>query len=189
MGAEATTRPVPLWTLAVPVAVVVLAVGVGVGVVVTQSSQRSPWVGPGTAAVGSPAPDFSSWTFQGKQVRLSSLKGRPVVLSFWATWCTACQSEFPELQRIESERRGGGLVILAVDYKETDTGAMQRFLDRLGVGFQGVVDPQGVIASAYRVDIGLPVNVWINRDQNVAAVTVGAKPAADLESMATKIAT
>jgi thiol-disulfide isomerase/thioredoxin len=138
--------------------------------------------------VGSTAPDFVSWDLQGNELRLSSLKGHPIVLSFWATWCTACRDEFPQLQRIEDEQRPGGLLVLAVDYKESNSAAMQQFLSGLHVDFRSVIDPQGAIASAYQINIGLPVNVWIERNETVAAITVGQRPAADLESLATKIA-
>ena len=187
VGGERATRAMPAWTLALPVVVVLLAATVASGLVLLNRSPRAPWVAGGTAAVGAKAVDFSSWDLKGDPVKLSDLAGRPVLLTFWATWCTACHDEFPTLQRLEDHYGQAGLTVLAVDYREADSGAMQRFLDRLNVRFQAVIDPNGAIASAYGVDIGLPVNVWIDRSQTVTQVMLGEKQAADLEAAAASI--
>jgi cytochrome c biogenesis protein CcmG/thiol:disulfide interchange protein DsbE len=127
----------------------------------------------GPATVGSPAPDFSTQTLDGATVRLSQLHGKPVLLNFWATWCTACEVEMPELQRA-SERYGSqGMTVLAVNYHETNTAEMRIFLKRLGARFPAVYDPDGRIATAYGVAIGLPVSVFIDRSGKVAFIQVG----------------
>ena len=127
----------------------------------------------GPATVGSPAPDFSTQTLDGATVRLSQLHGKPVLLNFWATWCTACEVEMPEIQRA-SERYGSqGLTVLAVNYHQTNTAEMRTFLKRLGARFPAVYDPDGRIATAYGVAIGLPVSVFIYRSGKVAFIQVG----------------
>lgn len=188
LAARAATHTVPAWSLAVPVAVVLIAAIVAAGMVVLSHSAKTPWVASGTAKVGGAAPDFSSWDLSGSKVGLDDYRGRPVLLTFWATSCTACQDEFPELQAIESRYRPNGLAVLAVDYRETSTQSMERFLNRLGVDFRAVIDPQGTIAWAYQVVIGLPVNVWLDRGHVVAQMMLGAKPAADLGAAAAAVA-
>ncbi len=180
-------RSVPSWSLALPVLVVVIATATAAGAVLLTRSPKHPWVATGTAAVGRPAPDFQSWTLDGSQVRLSDLKGRPVLLTFWATSCTACQDEFPSLQRIQESHQASGLTVLAVDYRETNTAAMKQFLDRMHVRFTPVIDPDGTIAWAYGVDIGLPVNVWLDAGHTVVQVMLGAHTEADLAAAAAKV--
>ena len=187
-GVTRTGRSVPLWSLFVPVLVVVMATAVAAAALVVDRSPKTPWVESHTAAVGQRAPDFQSWDLDGNSVRLSELKGHPVLLTFWATSCTACQEEFPALQQIQLAHRSAGLRVLAVDYRETNTSAMKQFLDRMHVTFTPVLDPQATIASAYGVDIGLPVNVWVDSGQNVVQVMLGAQPEAQLAAAAARIA-
>ena len=188
-GAAPAVRAVPTWSLAVPVLVVFVVAAAAVWLVFANTGTKTAWVGAGVATVGTKAPDFSSWDLGGAPVRLSGLAGRPVLLSFWATFCTACEDEFPALQRLQDQYRSSGFTVLAIDYRETNGAAMQRFLDRLGVHFDAVIDPQGSIASAYRVDVGLPVNVWLNRSQVVTQIMVGERPTADLGAAAASIST
>ena len=190
-AAAPSTRPgrsVPLWSLVVPVLVVVTATAAGAGAVLIDRSPKTPWIESRAAAVGQKAPDFQSWDLDGNTVRLSDLKGHPVLLTFWATSCTACQDEFPALQQIQLAHRAAGMRVLAVDYRETNTSTMRQFLDRMHVTFTPVLDPQATIASAYGVDIGLPVNVWVDSRQNVAQMMLGAQPETQLAAAAQQIA-
>jgi peroxiredoxin len=182
-----TPRSVPAWSLVLPVAVVLLATTAAVGFVVLNASPKKPTVAAGTAQVGAKAPGFSTWDLNGSKVSLSDFRGKPVLLTFWATWCTACQDELPALQRIDDTYRTDGLTVLAVDYRETDTSRMTQFLAGLRVHLQGVIDPQGSIASAYGVDIGLPVNVWLDRNLVVSQIITGAVPDTTLQSAAMRL--
>ena len=127
----------------------------------------------GPATVGSPAPDFSTQTLDGATVSLSQLHGKPVLLNFWATWCTACEVEMPEIQRSSEGYGSQGLTVLAVNYHQTNTAEMRTFLKKLGARFPAVYDPDGRIATAYGVAIGLPVSVFIGRSGKVAFIQVG----------------
>jgi thiol-disulfide isomerase/thioredoxin len=62
---------------------------------------------PGTAAVGGPAPAYAAPTLAGDTVTLAELRGRPVLLNIWATWCSPCREEMPDLQGWRRIRRRG----------------------------------------------------------------------------------
>ncbi len=182
------SHPVPPWSLALPALVVILAVVAASVVVLSNSGTKSATVDPGVAQVGKRAPGFTSWDLGGRRVSLDQFNGKPVLLTFWATWCTACQDELPALQKIGDQYRSSGLTILAVDYRETDTARMSQFLVGLHVDMEAVIDPQGAIAGAFSVDLGLPVNVWLDRNHVVSRVMVGEQPSATLDATAAQLA-
>jgi thiol-disulfide isomerase/thioredoxin len=105
-----------------------------------------------------------------------------VLLTFWATWCTVCKDELPALQSLEQRYSANGFRVLAVNYRETNSDRMRQYLAGIDVTLQSAIDPSGVVASAYGVDIGLPVNVLIDRSGRVAQIMVGETSAAAIES-------
>lgn len=127
--------------------------------------------GSGRPAVGDPAPDFSYSLGDGTAVRLSDLRGRPVVLNFWATWCIPCVDEMPELQRA-ADASGGDLVVLAVNRNETRD-AIARFTGRVSVRFPLITNTSGDISERYGVT-NLPTTYFINSDGTIAARQLGA---------------
>jgi thiol-disulfide isomerase/thioredoxin len=175
-------RPVPAWAMALPVLVVLLAVSAGVAMVVASRPSSGVWVASGHAIVGGTSPNFTTQDLGGKKVSLSDFGGRPVLLSFWATWCTVCRDELPALQRLQDQNRSGGLAVLLVNYRETSNDRMFQYLSGLKVNLEAVVDPDGAIAAAYGVDIGLPVNVVSDRAGKVVRILVGEVPIATIES-------
>jgi thiol-disulfide isomerase/thioredoxin len=175
-------RPVPAWALALPVVVVLLAVSTGVALVVASRPSSSVWVAAGHAIVGGASPNFTTQDLGGKKVGLADFSGRPVLLSFWATWCTVCRDELPALERLQNSYRSNGFTVLLVNYRETSTDRMRQYLADLHVNLEGVVDPDGAIASAYGVDVGLPINVLSDRAGKVARILVGEVPIATIEA-------
>ena len=133
-------------------------------------------------SVGGTSPNFTTQDLGGKKVSLSDFGGRPVLLSFWATWCTVCRDELPALQRLQDQNRSSGLAVLLVNYRETSTDRMRQYLSGLQVNLEAVVDPDGAIAAAYGVDVGLPVNVLSDRAGKVARILVGEVPIATIDS-------
>ena len=174
-------RQVPLWALALPVLVVLVATSVGVAVVVAGRSSNTVWVATGHARVGGTSPDFTTWDLSGKRVNLSNFGTRPVLLSFWATWCTVCKEELPALQGLQDQYRSDGLAVLAVNYRESSNDRMRQFLSGLRVNLEAVIDPEGSIGSAYGVDVGLPVNVLSDRSGTVVRIMIGAVPVASIQ--------
>ena len=88
---------------------------------------------PPAPAVGHPAPDFTLTTAAGETFKLSDLRGTPVVLNFWATWCPPCRSEMPELQAA-SQRLAGQVAIVGVDQAETPA-QVQAFASQFGITY------------------------------------------------------
>ncbi|GAC1483599.1 MAG: redoxin domain-containing protein [Candidatus Dormibacteria bacterium] len=130
-------------------------------------------VASGSAQVGVAAPDFSSQRLDGAPVRLSHFRGKPVLLNFWATWCGACQDEMPLIERASERYAPIGLTVLAVDYRQTDGKSMAQFLNKVGAHFAALYDPNGRIAAAYGVNVGLPVSVFIDRAGTVSFIQLG----------------
>jgi peroxiredoxin len=130
-------------------------------------------VAAGHAQVGHDAPDFSTPLLNGGTVRLSALRGKVVLINFWATWCTACQDEMPAIEQVWDRYRGRGLAVIAVDFREGNKAAMQRFLSQVGAKFTAALDPDGKIADAYGVTFGLPTSVFVDRDGVVRVIHLG----------------
>ena len=182
------THPVPRWALALPLLVVIAITATAVAMISVGRSAKTASVAGGVAHVGAYAPAFTSWNLAGDKVSLSDFKGRPVLLTFWATWCTACQEELPALQRIRDRYQSTGFTVLAIDYKETNTARMVQFLAGLHVNLDTVIDPDGAIATAYGVDIGLPISVLLDPKSTVRQIIVGLEPSAALETAVGKVA-
>jgi cytochrome c biogenesis protein CcmG, thiol:disulfide interchange protein DsbE len=166
------------WSIRARIMAVLLLVAVLLVVLALQLVRRTPpaiqvTVAGGIARVGAAAPEFSSQRLDGSRVRLSQFRGKPVLLNFWATWCAPCQDEMPLLQGAANQYGGAGLTVLAVDYQQTDANGMQAFLRKVGARFSAVYDPNGQIAAAYGVSIGLPVSIFIDRSGKVEFIQVG----------------
>ncbi len=127
--------------------------------------------GHGAPVSGDPAPDFSYTLPDGTTVRLSDLRGTPVVLNFWATWCLPCVEEMPVLQEAY-EAGGGKLAVLAVNRNELPA-AIARFSQSVPVTFPLIANISGDIGDRYAVT-SLPVTYFIRRDGTISARHIGA---------------
>lgn len=131
-----------------------------------QSSPQSNAPGPtGTA------PDFVLTDLDGQSVRLSDLRGHAVLLNFWATWCSPCRAEMPDLQVIHEEYGGDGLVILAANINESRDG-VQEFVTHYSLTFRVLLDSSGQVARLYQVR-GIPTTFFIDRDGVIRDRVVG----------------
>jgi peroxiredoxin len=92
-------------------------------------------------------PDFT-FTHQGREQRLSELRGRVVVVNFWATWCPPCVAEMPSLERLHKQLSPRGLVVLGISV-DSDATAYEKFLRDLNITFINHRDPDRHISSLY----------------------------------------
>lgn len=116
--------------------------------------------------------DFIGVAPDGTPVRLSELRGKPTIINFWATWCTSCLAELPDLKALQQDIGTDSLNIVAVDAGENSSAA-ERFLKELDApAFRVGMDPTLVVADAYGV-FGLPQSVFIDADGVVRAVYTG----------------
>lgn len=123
--------------------------------------------------VGSLAPDFSLRTLDGVTVTLSALKGQPVLINFWASWCLPCREEAPELQRFYEEYQDRGLVILGVNVTQQDTLAdAQAYVSEFKITFPVPLDENGEALRAFRVP-GLPTSFFIDQQGFIRNVVIG----------------
>ena len=114
--------------------------------------------------MGEPAPDFALRSLDGQTIRLSELRGRTVLVNFWATWCGPCRAEMPDLQAVYDEHKEN-LVVLAVNVEGTNLDEARRlardFRDELGLTFPIVLDsPDGDVFAQYKLR-GLPDSFFV----------------------------
>ncbi len=125
---------------------------------------------PPAPAVGHPAPDFTVTTLAGEPFTLSELRGKPVVLNFWATWCPPCRAELPELQAA-AQRYDGEIVIAGVNQAEA-AGQVREFADAMGLGFVIPLDADAQVSRKYGAR-SLPTTFFIDREGVIRQIQIG----------------
>ena len=120
---------------------------------------------------GAMAPDFELKDLDGKPVRLSSLKGRAVVLNFWATWCGPCKIEMPWIIELQKQYADQGLVVLGVAMDE-DQKDVPKFAKDMGVNYPVLLGNEQV-ADLYGGIQALPTTYYIGRDGKIVERVFG----------------
>lgn len=140
-----------------------------------------------TAAVAADkAPDFTLATDQGS-VSLTSLKGKPAYVDFWASWCGPCRKSFPWMNEMQARFKEQGLQVVAINL-DSDRAAAKEFLDETPAKFTIAYDPEGKSADAFGVKV-MPTSYLIDRDGNITSTHFGflAKDKAELEASLRKL--
>jgi len=113
-------------------------------------------------APASAAPDFTLATLVGDSVTLSSMKGRPVFLNFWATWCKPCRGEMADIIATYGAHSDEHLVVLAINLTDQEHMAdVRRFVTELQMPFPVLLDRNGKVRKSYRLR-GVPTSVFID---------------------------
>ena len=139
------------------------------------------------------APDFELTLFKnalhdaGEHLRLSELKGRPVVVNFWFPSCPPCRAEMPDLEKVFQSHRSGGVEFVGVQLLGLDSAQDgQDFITEVGVSFAIGPDEDGSIVRAYEI-ISFPSTFFIDRDLKIVRVWSGPLNEKKLEELVQEI--
>lgn len=119
---------------------------------------------------GKYAPDFELETLDGKKVKLSDFRGKPVILNFWATWCPPCRAEMPDLEKISKE----GVEVVAVNVTESEENKEKigRFVKELGLTFTIPLDEAAAVTQRYNVS-AFPTSYVLDKDGKIRYIALG----------------
>lgn len=144
---------------------VLIAALVALALAASARAELKPWSG------APEAPPIALRTLAGEPLALADLRGKVVVVNFWATWCEPCIEEMPSMQRLRHRLRGEPFEILAVNYQE-GVPRIRAFLDKVPVTFPIVRDTDGAVARAWNARV-FPSSYVIDRAGRIRYAVVG----------------
>lgn len=128
------------------------------------------------------APDFELPKLDGTPVKLSSMKGKIVILDFWATWCPPCRKMIPELTKIYNNYKSKGVEILAVSLDEGGTQTVQSFVDNANIAYTVLLGSREVSRKFGQIN-AIPTSFIIDREGNIRDKHIGYRNAKDMETV------
>lgn len=141
--------------------------------------------GDGVSA-GQPAPALVGTALSGVTIDLTALRGRVVLVDFWASWCEPCRREMPELEALHKQHEAAGLTVLGVTIDEQRADAEAFLRDEVRVSFPVVHDAGQALASRWGLP-KMPTLYLVDRDGTVARVFAGYAPG-QLEELRAEVA-
>ena len=129
-----------------------------------------------------PAPAFDLGKLEGGQSTLDTYKGKYVLLNFWATWCPPCLEEMPTMEAAYQKFQDRGFTVVAISSDEEGEEAINPFIEKLGVTFPILLDPDKAVSSVYGA-LNLPLSFILDRDGMVIAGSVGERDWASEEAL------
>ncbi len=124
--------------------------------------------------VGNLASDFQLQNLEGQTASLGNLRGEPVLINFWATWCPPCRDEMPYIQEIYEEWSDKGLVVLAINLGESSS-QVEEFRQNYHLSFTVLLDIKQDVAQRYNIT-GIPTTFFIDKDGIIRDKVIGAFP-------------
>ncbi len=133
---------------------------------------ESPTVPVKGTQVGNLAPDFQLQSLDGQTVSLGNLQNKPVLINFWATWCSPCVFEMPYIQEIYEEWADKGLVVLAINLGEGSS-KVEEFTQSHNLSFTVLLDTKRDVAQKYNIQY-IPTTFFIDKDGIIQDKLIGA---------------
>jgi cytochrome c biogenesis protein CcmG, thiol:disulfide interchange protein DsbE len=128
--------------------------------------------------IGSAAPNFALADLDGNPVRLADLRGRPVIVNFWASYCASCVEEFPLLKSALAQHRTDGLAVVGIVFQDRSEAARD-FMSRMQATWPAAMDTTGEVAQTYGI-FAPPESFFIDRGGRIAGRQIGELSRADL---------
>jgi len=123
--------------------------------------------------IGLTAPDFTLKTIEGESITLSSLRGQPILLNFWATWCPFCRDEMPAFQNVYEEHKDDGFIVISITEEVgSEMDNVIEFRDNYNLTFPILLDEGGVVTRRYHVN-SLPRTLLVNPDGVINNIILG----------------
>jgi peroxiredoxin len=129
--------------------------------------------------VGQPAPDFLAALADGSQIKLSELQGKPVWLTFGASWCQPCRAENPDIQATHVAF-GDNVTVVQV-YMDEDAETVSDYTSRVGIDYLAVPDPNERLAAQYRI-LGIPSHFFIDANGVLRQMKIGSMSPATMKA-------
>lgn len=181
-AAEIAARPrrVSRWrTVTMARLALAAAIILGAGYLLGQAPARTDGARGDGPVVGAPAPGLVLSTIDGRVVNLADFRGRPVWLTFGASWCQACRAENPDIEAAFRNAADGDLAVIAVFLSE-DKATVADYARLVGLTYDKIADPGRDLAGRYRV-VGLPSHFFIDRLGVVRNVRIGSLDPAGMQ--------
>ncbi len=121
---------------------------------------------------GEPAPDFTLTSLSGEKIRLYDLRGKVILLNFWASWCPPCREEIPSLASLNAAMAGKNFQMLAVSIDKGGRDTIKRFFSKTGVNLPTLLDPDGSVGKEYGIS-GVPETFVIDKQGIIRKKVVG----------------
>src|SRR5262249_28536659 len=123
-------------------------------------------------AAARPAPSFTVRTLEGKPLRSTDLRQKPLVVDFWATWCAPCKASLPHLSTMQTRYEKQGLTVIGMSVDEGGVQSVRKFANQLGVKFTLAMANDDVL-DAYGPIRSIPTTFFINRKGDIVRRVVG----------------
>jgi thiol-disulfide isomerase/thioredoxin len=143
---------------------------------------------PGVLGYGTPAPNFTLEALDGRNLSLTDLKGKAVLVNFWATWCGPCKIETPWLVELQNEYGSQGLQVVGVAMDDSGKDEIEKFAKDMGVNYPVLLGKEAV-GDAYGGVPALPESFFVSRDGKIVDRIIGLKGRAEIEDAVKKALT
>ncbi len=151
--------------------VLTFVIVLGLLAIVAFQMKRNGPLAAGPVGAGQVAPTFALTTFDGETYDLAALRGKVVLVNFWASWCIPCEDEAAFLENAWRHYKDSNVVFIGVDYVDTETEA-RAFMARYDVSYPNGADLGTAISQAYRIK-GVPETYVIDQTGTLAYVQIG----------------